>query len=257
MHPPRRLASALAAAVALALPRPDGPEVPPATIEPSRVEMTMFFTGTRIRVSAPVAADARVAIVLEGEAGTISAKRKGKVLGLIWMNVGDVSFDSVPDVYLVGTSCPLRALADHAALEELGLGLDILGDRSARTAGDRALFDELVRLKWDEGLWHVAESEVTLEPSPADGATLAATDFLLPARTPPGDYRVSVYAFTDGKAGIAAEGRLQVVQAGAAAFISDLAARHGLLYGVLAVVAAGAAGLLTGVAFGLGSGKGH
>jgi len=255
MRPPRPLAPALAALVVLAAPRADGPR--PATIEPARVDMTMFFTGSSVRVSAPVAADSHVAVVLQGESRTISAKRKGKVLGLIWMNVGDVRFEAVPDVYLLRTSCPLEALAEHETLERLGLGLDVLGDRATPPDGDRALFDELVRLKWDEGLWRVAESSVTLERSEGGGTTLAVTEFLLPARTPPGAYGVSVYAFEDGRAEIAAEGTLVVDQAGLARFVSDLATRHGLLYGILAVVAAGAAGLLTGVVFGFGSRKGH
>jgi uncharacterized protein (TIGR02186 family) len=257
MRPPRPLAPALAASVVFTVPRADAPRIQAATIEPARVEMTMFFTGSRVRVSAPVGPDARVAVVLAGEERTISAKRKGKVLGLLWMNVGDVSFEAVPDVYLLRTSCPLGALADRATLYALGLGMDALGDRSTDTAEDRALFDELVRLKWDEGLWQVAESSVTLQRSQVEAATLATTEFLLPARTPPGRYRVSVYAFEDGRAEVAAEGTLVVVQAGAAALVSNLATHHGLLYGILAVVVAGAAGLLTGVVFGAGSGKGH
>lgn len=257
MRPPRSLAPALATVVILTVPRADEPRTTSPTIEPSRVEMTMFFTGSRIRVSAPVSPSARVAIVLAGQERTISAKRKGKVLGLLWMNVGDVSFEAVPDVYLLRTSCPLEALADRATLEALGLGLDVLGDRSTDTAEDRALFDELVRLKWGEGLWQVAESSVTLQRSPVDAAALATAEFPLPARTPPGRYRVSVYAFEDGRAEVAAEGTLVVVQAGAAALVSDLATHHGLLYGILAVVVAGAAGLLTGVVFGAGEGKGH
>ena len=257
MRPPRRtFAPALAVVAVLTVPRAGAPGGHPATIEPSRIEMTMFFTGSRVRVSAPVEADARVAVVLAGEARTLTLKRKGKVLGLIWMNVGDVSFEAVPDVYLLRTTCPLHALADSSVLHSLGLGLDALRARSAASAEARALFDDLVRLKWGEGLWNVAESSVTLQPA-AEGDVLAATEFLLPASTPPGEYRVRVYAITEGGAEVAAEGTVQVVQAGTAALISDLADRHGLLYGVLAVVIAGAAGLLTGVVFGLGSKKGH
>jgi len=255
MRPRRPFAPTLAALFVLGVPHADEPR--PATIEPARVEMTLFFTGSRVRVSAPVDADAHVAVILEGAPRTISAKRKGKVLGLIWMNVGDVRFEAVPDVYLLRTSCPMEALAEHATRDWLGLGLDVLGDRSSASAEDRVLFDELVRLKWNDGLWDVAESSVTLERSPVDGSTLAVTEFLLPAKTPPGAYHVSVYAFEAGRAELEAEGTLVVAQAGVARFVSDLATRHGLLYGILAVVAAGAAGLLTGVVFGAGSRKGH
>jgi len=48
-----------------------------------------------------------------------------------------------------------------------------------------------------------------------------------------------------------------VRQGGVPAFIADLAAEHGRVYGVLAVAVAVGVGLLTGVVFGVGSRGGH
>ncbi len=251
----RALLPGLAVAAAAFVPSPR--QSAPVTIEPAQVEMTMLFTGSRVHVGAPVARGAQVAVVLEGTPRTLALKRKGKVLGFIWMNVGDVVFEAVPDVYLLRTTCPLAALAERSVRERLGVGLDALGALPENAGVDRSLFDELVRLKWRDGLWNVSEATVTVRPNEIDGNDLADTDFFLPARTPPGEYRIRVFAFVEGKAELAGEGRLRVAQAGGAAFISDLAERHGLLYGILAVVVAGAAGLLTGVVFGLGSKKGH
>ncbi len=254
---PRALVPALAATAAFVLPPPAGPRDPDVKVEPSRVEMTMLYRGSSVHVSASVPTGAQVAIVLAGGERDLDLKRKGKVLGLIWMNVGDVRFEAVPSLYLLRTTCPLSQLAGPEVRERLGLGLDALGSRSARAAADPSLFRELARLEWRDGLWNVAEAAVTLRAAASGDTTLAEADFLLPARTPPGEYRVRVYTFADGEAELAGEAGLRVEQAGVAALISDLAQRHGLLYGILAVVIAGAAGLLTGVVFGLGSKKGH
>jgi len=254
---PRALVPALVATAALGLTQANGPGEPVVTVEPARVEMTMLYTGSRVHARARVPAGAQVAILLSGGTRNLVLKRKGKVLGVIWMNVADVRFEAVPDLYLLGTTCPLGQLADAEVLERLGLGLDALRSRSARTMVDPSLFRELARLKWKDGLWNVTEAAVTLGTPRVGGETLAETDFLLPAKTPPGEYRVRVYTFARGEAELTGEAGLRVEQAGIAAVISELATRHGLLYGILAVVAAGAAGLLTGVVFGLGSKKGH
>jgi uncharacterized protein (TIGR02186 family) len=254
---PRALVPALAATAAFALPQANGQGGPVVTVEPAQVEMTMLYTGSRVHVRARVPAGEQVAIVLSGGARDLDLKRKGKVFGLIWMNVADVRFEAVPDLYLLRTTRPLAQLADPEVLRRLGLGLDALGSRSARTVADPSLFRELARLKWRDGLWNVTEATVTLGTPAADGETLAEADFLLPAKTPPGEYRVRVYTFAREEGELAGEAGVRVEQAGVAAVISELAQRHGLLYGILAVVVAGAAGLLTGVVFGLGSKKGH
>lgn len=251
----RVLVPALAAVAAFALPRAGQPPNQDVTVEPSRVEMTMLYDGSLVHVRASVPDGAQVAVVLTGRERDLDLKRKGKVFGLLWMNVGDVRFEAVPDLYLLRTTCLLAALAPPDVRERLGLGIDALASHSPGTTSDSSLFRDLARLKGRDGLWDVVEASVTLR-SAAAGA-VAETDFSLPARTPPGEYRVRVYTFADGGPELAGEAGLRVEQAGVAALISDLAQGHGLLYGILAVVAAGAAGLLTGVVFGLGSKKGH
>jgi len=239
---------------AFALPEPLSPDAQSVQVEPPRIAVTMVYRGSALHVTAPVSAGASVAIVLQGEERDLALKRKGKVLGLIWMNVGDVSFEGVPDVYLLRTSAPFVDLAHPTVLRELGLGFGALGRGGA--ALDPDLLGELARLKARDHLWDVAEGTVTLEPA-GDGVTMAVADFYLPAKAPPGEYSVRVYTFEEGVGSLAGETHVRVSRAGVAALITTLALHHGLLYGVLAVVVAAGAGLLTGVVFGLGGGKGH
>lgn len=237
------------------------PPAPPQTVgginvDPAEVQAGMFYAGATVHVSAVVPMDADVAIVCLGEGRPLKLKKKGKALGVIWMNVADVSFDEVPDLYLLRTSARLDGLAVPAVLKDLVVGYDALEARAGPGPGAEMLFDELTRLKERDRLWEVAEGTVHVQPA-EDGMALATTDFTLPAKAPPGVYRILVYAFRDGVGGVLGEGEVRVQQAGMAAFISSLATEHGLLYGALAASVAVVVGLATGFIFGLGSKGGH
>lgn len=225
-------------------------------VEPSEVVAGMFYAGATVHVSAVVPPGAAVALLCRGEEHPLVLNRKGKVLGLIWMNVGEVSFQSVPDVYLLRTSDGAARLAPADVLEELGVGFEALAARSAPGDDQAPHFEELVLLKERDGLWGVAEGAVRLRPAEG-GGVVAATDFTLPVKVRPGSYQVLAYAFAGGRGELVGRADVRVRQAGIAAFIASLALRHGLLYGILATLVAVAVGLLTGLVFGLGSKGGH
>ncbi len=221
-------------------------------VEPAEVVTGLFYSGTTVHVSAVVPGGAKVAIVCRGQDRPLVLKKKGKVLGLIWMNVGRVEFRSVPGVYLLRTSDPVERLAPEPVLEEEGVGLEALSAGCGLGPGEAALFGELCRLQERDGVWRVSPGTVRLQPA-RGGVALATTDFELPARAGPGTYGVQVYTFTGGLGRLAGSAQLTVREGGGAALVSGLATRHRLLYGILAATAAVAVGLLTGLVFGLGS----
>jgi len=223
-------------------------------VEPSEVLAGMFYDGATVHVSAVVPRDAGVAMLCRGEEHPLILRKRGRVLGLLWMNVGDVSFRSVPEVYLLNTSSPLGNL--RPAPHELSVGFEALARGCGSESVDPPLFDELVRLKQGDGLWGTAEGAVHVQPAEEDMA-LATTDFRLPATAEPGVYRILLYTFRDGREELTGSADLRVRRVGLSAFIADLAVRHGTLYGIMAALVAVAVGLLTGLFFGLGSKHGH
>lgn len=221
-------------------------------VDPAQVVSGMLYSGATVRVSAVVPRGVRVAMVCRGEDRPLVLKKKGKVLGLIWMNVGKVTFKDVPNVYLLRTSAPMDSLAPPPVLEQQGVGFGALAARSGLEASQRKLFDELLQLKEKDRVWGTAPATVSVEPAQG-GVALATTDFVLPAKAGPGTYRILVYTFADGRGRLAGSTRLSVKEGGSAAFVTGLAKRHALLYGILAAVVAMAVGLLTGLVFGLSS----
>ncbi len=221
-------------------------------VDPSVVVSGMFYAGATVRVSAVVPRGVGVAMVCRNENRSLVLNRKGKALGLVWMNVGRVSFDSVPGLYLLRTSAPLERLAPAPELRAQGVGFGALGARRGAGSGPAGLFDELVRLEERDGVWRQSEGTVHVQPAEGDVA-LATTDFRLPPKTRPGAYEVLVYTFDGGRGSLVGSADLRLREGRVAAFITSLATRHGLVYGILAAVIAMAMGLLTGLVFGLGS----
>ncbi len=223
-------------------------------VEPDEVLAGMFYDGATIRVSAVVPKGTGVAVVCTGESQPLVLNRKGRALGLLWMNVGEVSFRSVPGVYLVRTSEPLADL--ESTVEEPGVGFDALARECGSDSAGAAMFDELVRLKESDGLWGVAEGVVHLQPA-EEGTALATTDIRLPATAKPGVYRILVYTFASGGRELVGSAEIPIRRVGMSAFIVSLAVRHGTVYGIMAALVAVAVGLLTGLFFGMGSKHGH
>lgn len=239
--------------------RQDVPRAAEINLDPTEVEAGMFFDGATVRVDALVPEGLEVAISCVGEEKAVTLNRKGKVLGLIWMNVGDVEIEGAPDLYLLHTSGPLHGMAAPESLSAAGVGYGALEKRitlEGTEGQDHLYFQEFLSLKESDGLYAVEEG--SLEMSPAEsGRVRVRGDLQLSPKTPPGEYRILVHGFGEDRVVVLESSVIRVRQVGLAATIRILATDHGLLYGVLAVVVAIVVGLLTGVLFGLGSKKAH
>jgi len=226
---------------------------------PSTLEVSTFFSGATVRVEGTAPQSDGLAVVLSGSSETQELKRKGKVWGVLWMNVGEVSFDQVPSVYMVASSDPLCELAPYDVRTSLRLGEDVLAEASVSAEGDEdgaRLFGELVKLKEQEGLYRTGEGTLEVVARNEEGWRYSGS-FELPARVPEGTYTLVLWSFDDGKATELATAELRVAEVGVIREIADFAMSHGLLYGVFAVIIALAAGLLTGFLFGMAGKGGH
>lgn len=229
------------------------------TIDPTEVGVGTFYSGTTVSVEGVIPAGHGAAVACVGKAGPVELKRKGRVLGILWMNVGDVAFEDVPSVYVLSTSGRLTELAPRPVLQELQVGYGALEARATRSLEDgdaQGMFGELLKLKESERLYSYNEGGVRLGPEEG-GAVHVSARCLLPARAPSGEYEIRLLVFKEGRGELLHVARLNLTHVGATAFISSLARRHGLLYGVLAVVIALVVGLLTGFVFGLAGKTGH
>jgi uncharacterized protein (TIGR02186 family) len=233
-------------------------ETPRAAIQlvPNEVEANLFFNGREVEVQGTVLPGYEVAVVCRGKASHLALRRKGKVWGVLWMNVGDVTFDDIPSLYLVSTSAPLASLASPAVLEQLGIGYQALAASAGQNGDDQPFFHELVKIKEREGIFAVHEGAVKLVPG-AGGVRQVRAECALPSTVPMEGYEVQLFGFKEGTGELLCSKAMEVKQVGVAHFMSSLVENRPLLHGFFAVVVAVAAGLATGLVFGGSSKKGH
>ena len=225
------------------------PETLHLVVEPARVEIGFFYSGVDLTVSAETEPGVDVAVLVTGPASELVMRTQARRWGLFWAPAGEVTFESVPSLYLLRTTAELERLAPAQVLEAWGIGYEALRP----TLGDGAreeLFHELIVLKESEGLFSslVDKGEASASPR-AEGSSLQAA-LHVPARAPASAYSVQLLAFRDGQVVGRGEGTFDLARGGLVEFVASLAETHGLAYGVLAVVVAVASGLLVGFLFG-------
>jgi uncharacterized protein (TIGR02186 family) len=219
-------------------------------VEPDNVSIGIFYSGQKIRVKASAPASRDIVIRVSGPEEPLVLKKKGRKLGLLWMNVGKVRYEAVPTLYLLSSSRKLDEIAAPETLDRLKLGFDALKDRISADSeeGARELFGELVKLKQRDHLFSFQPAGVQLQPL-GSGRQEARGEFFLPAKTPVGEYTVDVFDFHAHQGELLGSVKIRVKRTPVVSWIASLAADHGLLYGCVAVALAVLAGLFTGFLF--------
>ena len=221
------------------------------TVTPDQVLKGATYNGQQIQVTGTLPAEASVIIRVTGQVEHRKLKKKGRALGILWMNQGAVEIADVPSVFLFYPPEGWKGLKTAA-----GLGLDAVRDAArieSEGEEDATLFDEFVKLKQKSGLYGTFPGLVEYGAQNGDEKTFQCT-LSMPSALPTGTYQLEAVAVKDDAVVARTTLEMQAMETGMPAFISRLAFDHGTLYGVLAVLIAVMAGLLTGVLFKGGKG---
>ncbi|NCO61661.1 hypothetical protein GW860_08655 [bacterium] len=228
----------------------------PVTVntDPDVVKIGTLFNGTQISVSGTIPEDSEVIVQLTGKREDLELKQKGRILGVLWMNLGSVTFRQVPTLYMLyyPEAVGKFARSNPVKWQQLGIGLESLKEQIEITPdkGDKdKLGGEFLKLREGEELYAMREAPVIYGKN-GNGMRSFATEVFIPARVPSGTYQVKVLAVNNGNIAGAATREIRVEKVGATALLSSLSFNHGGLYGLLAVLIAIAAGLLMDFLFG-------
>jgi len=229
--------------------------------EPNLIAIGAFFNGTQLTVSGKVASENEVVVIVKGKQEELTIKKKGKALGLLWMNLGDVHFKKVPNLYLLYSSKGMMELAasELKTWEQLGIGFESLKKQmeiEAPQAERKDLAQEFLKLKQNQGLYASHQGEISFGQKSGTEKSFNAAVWI-PPRIPPGEYQVQVMEIHNGITLGNSMDRLKVKEQGIPFMISSLAFNHSLFYGFLAVLIAVAAGLMMDFFFGTGKGGAH
>lgn len=225
-----------------------------AGLSRDEVSITANFDGSDIliygavkRTAPPDAeSDMGVIITVSGPSEPLKVRKKDRRLG-IWINVDSVEIDSAPSFYAVSTSGPLgdilRETDDLRHSITIPKAIRLVG--AADGLRDLEEFtDALVRIRMADDLYQVRENAVKLYEE-----TLFSTAIDLPANLVEGDYLTHIYLTRNGQVIDDVTTIIQVKKVGLERWIYNLAHNQPLIYGLLSLFIAIAAGWLASAVF--------
>lgn len=215
---------------------------------PGVIAIGAQFDGIDLHVDGSVPASSDVVVRLTGHPAELHLREKGKVLGLLWMNVGNITVKNMPSVYLIGVSRPFDELGPAVAPYRLqGLAEHLEFEKDPGTP-DIDIPNELLLLKKSTGLYNEENGGVRLGPDGGNTRTFSAL-LELPSSLPPGEYQVEAFAVKDGAVIGEYSSAIRAELVGFPKSLSEIAFKRSMLYGVMATVIAIVSGLLIGWIF--------
>lgn len=224
-----------------------------AGLSQNRIAITANFDGSEILIFAAVKREApapegplEAIVTVAGPSTPVTVRRKDKRFG-IWVNTDAVEVSSAPAFYAVNTSAPisgiLTATEDQRHAISISNAIRSVGVAS-RVADPEAFTSALIRVRRSEGLYQHNSGAVQI-----DEATLLRTSVTLPANLTEGDYTMRIFLTRAGAVVDAYESQIFVQKVGLERWIFTLAHEHSLIYGLLSLAIAIAAGWAASAVF--------
>lgn len=221
------------------------------------ISIDFFYHGSNVSVRGISDPDTDLIIKISSPDGHQELRQKGKVGGLLWMNVGTLNLEKVPSLYFLASTKKIDEILSKEAMAKDVLGYEAVENHVEMTPvkdGNEKTkwFNEFVKYKENSKLYSVATRNITFtkENNKQNYYTL----FEWPYQAAPGDYIVTVYAVKDNKVIKKAEHKVQVKQAGIVKKLAGMAKNNAAVYGLLSILAALGAGFGVGLIFRKGGG---
>jgi uncharacterized protein (TIGR02186 family) len=219
-----------------------------------RISITTNFDGSEILIFGAIKREERipsgdplqVIITVAGPSYPITVRRKEKRLG-IWVNIDAVEVDRAPSFYAVHTSGPMNDVLKD--IEDLRHKISV--DRAIRSVGapqhieDSMSFTEaLIRIRETSEIYQLRENSVVVEQQ-----TLFRTAVRLPAALTEGDYATRIFLTRGGNVVSIYETTIDVEKVGMERWLFELSRQQPLVYGLMSLAIAIAAGWSASAAF--------
>ena len=244
----------LTALLLFALPATAQQESVVAGLSQSRVSITATFEGTGLLIFGAVKREApppdsgplHVVVEVTGPAKPVLVRRKEYVFG-IWVNRAAVEIESAPAFYAIASTAPL----DEILTPEEDARYRIRVENMVRPPAEvkegidpREFAEAVVRIRQEQGLYTHQGGTVDLAED-----TLFKTEIDLPSNLVEGDYRTRIFLIRDKKVISVYEKTIPVRKVGLERWIFNLAHERPLIYGLLSLAIAIAAGWLASAIF--------
>lgn len=222
----------------------------------NEIAITTNFDGSEILVFGAVKREQpipegpplEVIVTVAGPSQAVNVRRKEKRFG-IWVNADSVEVDQAPSFYAVATSGPIADVLNN--VEDLRYKISVpLAIRSVGAPmeiADAASFTEaLIRIRKANDLYQLLEGHVAV-----DDQTLFRGRIELPAALTEGDYQTRIFLTRGGEVISSYETSIDVRKVGLERWLFGLSREQPVLYGLMSLAIAIAAGWLASAAFSL------
>ena len=215
----------------------------------ARIDINTTFRGAELLVFGAIQypqgsvpeAPPDIAVVVRGPSAPVTVRRKERIAG-IWVNNQAVRFESVPGFYAVAATRPIDALADErtTAIYEIGIrNLQLSPASGAEDDVSRAFEAGLIAAREKAGLFSERADGVQITRG-----VLYAARIALPAAVPVGDYTAEIHLVRQGRVLASTSAPIVIGKSGFERWVYVMAQENSLAYGLVAVLAALAAGAL-------------
>ncbi len=218
-----------------------------ADLSQDRISISTNFDGSEILIFGAIKRDRPepagqrmdVIVTVAGPRRDVTVRRKERRFG-IWMNVDSVEALGVPSFYAVASTGPLvqALLPDEDEEWSITTARALTAPGAATMSRDDPDFlDALIRVKTAADAYGTADASVTVE-----GATLFSTVIALPSDLTEGNYNTRIFLTRDGEVVDSYGTSIFVHKVGLERWIYALAHDQPVLYGLLSLFIAIAAG---------------
>ena len=218
------------------------------------VAITATFDGSQILVFGAVKRDRPIPpgpplqdiVAVSGPSEPVLVRRKERRFG-IWVNTDSVLVDSAPSFYKVATTAPF----DEVMTDVQDLQYRVSINRAIQSVGAtfstttvKDFSDAVIRIRETNGLYRVVENAVKL-----DQQTLFRTAIDMPANVTEGDYSIRIFLTREGQVVSLYETQIDVKKVGLERWLYNLSREMPLIYGLMSLAIAIAAGWGAAAAF--------
>lgn len=223
------------------------------------ITIDFFYHGSTVSVRGESDPGVDLIIKMTAPEEHQTLKQKGKVGGLLWMNVGTLKFEHVPNFYNVHSTKKFEDILSREEMEKYTIGYPALEKHVevtpvANEEQKAKWFDEFVKFKEDSRVYSLSSGKIETKMNAAGRQEYyILTEW--PYQAAPGDYLVTVYAVKNGKVVEQAESKVNVEQVGIVKALATMAKNSAAFYGILSIGIALGAGFGVGLVFRKGGGS--
>ncbi len=227
------------------------------TANHDHIKIDFFYHGSTVSIRGVSDPGTDLIIKITAPGSHQLLRQKGKVAGLLWMNVGELKFDNVPLLYSLHSTKKISDILSNEERDKYQIGYESMGKQAeieplTNAADKKKWFNEFIKFQEASKLYSESEGDVSLSAKAGEQYYYVLSPW--PYQATPGEYTVTVYAVKDKKVVESSATKVWVEQVGLVKSFAEMAKNSAALYGAISIFAALAAGFGVGMIFRKGGG---